>query len=169
MLVNPGAISPVLRYLVGAIAILAYGIYAYSFGYHNAEKTYTAQIAVAEAERVKAVLAAEEKARKKEGEDAKEIAAALSARDKALSAASDLRRSADRVRQQSAAVSASLSRAGEADHSAGGRDSVRLGNCERLLGESAALLGEGQELAGEGAALSARLSADKDALKAGAR
>lgn len=86
MLVNPGAISPVLRYLVGAIAILAYGIYAYSFGYHNAEKTYTAQIAVAEAERVKAVLAAEEKARKKEGEDAKEIAAALSARDKALSA-----------------------------------------------------------------------------------
>ena len=69
----------------------------------------------------------------------------------------------------SAAVSASLSRAGEADHSAGGRDGVRLGNCERLLGESAALLGEGQELAGEGAALSARLSADKDTLKAGAR
>lgn len=79
---------------------------------------------------------------------------ALAQRDKALASVRSLRADAGRLRDQ-------LSARAEADKARDSGDGVgeRLAGCERLLAEGVGLVGEGAEL-------SARVSADKDALAA---
>lgn len=152
--------------IVGVVGIFLAG---YQYGNRRTTDRYETQIAKDKAAQAEAAQALEAKYREKENESAKKVASALAERDKALSNAAALRADAQRVRLQSASLAKQLSRAAGQHTSSGDSSEVKLGRCERLLAESSDLLGESVELAGEGAALSARLSADKDTLKAGAR
>ena len=143
----------ILAKLVGAVAL---AIIIFSAGYETAEKKAQLRLQTELTE-------LQTQARNKEQENAKKLAEALAARDKALADAASLRRSAVRVREQSRAVSAKLERV-SAEHAASSDScAVKLGRCEGLLAEGAELLGRGQDLVAEGAELSARVSADKDA------
>lgn len=143
----------ILAKLVGAVAL---AIMIFSAGYETAEKK--AQL------RSQAELTElQTQARNKEQENAKKLAEALAARDKALADAASLRRNALRVRESSRAVAEQLGRVSAEHASSSDSSEVKLGRCERLLSEGAELLGRGAELSAEGAELSQRVSADKDA------
>ena len=134
-----------------AVIIVAVGIFfiGYQYGHQQTAAKYEAQIAKGRAAQAEAAQMLEEQYREKENESAKKVAAALAARDKALSDASRVRADAERVRLQSEGLSKQLSRAATKHAASGNGDSERLGKCESLLSESASLLGTSTELAGE--------------------
>ena len=138
-MINFGAIKA-----LGAVGFaVAYSLAVFAFGYETAERKLQTELQTQRTE-------LQTQAREKEQQNARKLAEALAARDRALADAASLRRSAVRVREQSRAVSAKLERV-SAEHAASGDScAVKLGRCEGLLSE--------------GAELSARVSADKDAL-----
>ena len=109
-------------------------------------------------------IALKNEVRKIERESADRLAHALAERDKALAMASADHARADKLRKQSDQLAAKLSRLSAAPADPSKPDAIRAGRCERLLAEAAELLGEGAGLSSEGGQLSAKLSADRDAL-----
>lgn len=148
---------------VRILAKIAFTIVAafslYAAGYEFAERKFATELQTR-------TLELQTQAREQEQQNAKKLAEALAARDKALADAASLRRNAVRVREQSRAVSAKLGRVSTEHAASSDSCAVKLGRCEGLLAEGAGLLGRGQDLAAEGAGLLERVSADKDALTA---
>ena len=122
---------------------------------------HAAQIA---AEQQAQQVAFKDEVRRIEQERTKAVADAIAERDKALAVAHASYARVDQLRKQSDQLAAKLSRLSAAPADPGNPDAIRAGRCERLLAEAAELLGEGAGLAAEGGQLSARLSANKDAL-----
>ena len=139
-----------------AVIIVAVGIFfiGYQYGHQQTAAKYEAQIASLKADWKAKSDAVEKEAQEKYEEQTKKLSAALAQRDKALASAHSLRTTAVRVRD--AADTRAKSDLQTARDS-GDRDKERLARCESLLGEGANLVGEGVEL-------SARVSADKDAV-----
>ena len=109
-------------------------------------------------------VAFKDEVRRIEQNNAKRLADALAERDKALAVASADHARVDQLRKQSDQLAAKLARLSAAPADPGNLDAIRAGRCERLLAEATELLGEGTGLSSEGGQLSAKLSADRDAL-----
>ena len=109
-------------------------------------------------------VAFKDEVRKIERESADRLAQALAERDKALAVAHASDARVDQLRKQSDQLSAKLARLSATPADPSNPDAIRAGRCERLLAEATSLLGEGAGLSSEGGQLSAKLSADRDAL-----
>ncbi|MDL2058376.1 DUF2514 family protein [Mesosutterella sp. AGMB02718] len=151
----------ILAFIAYIVTLFAAG---YQYGHQKTAAAYEAQIAKDRAAQAEAAQKLETEYREKENENAKRVATALAARDKALADAGAVRADAVRLRQSTKDLSTQLSRAAASHAAAGDSSSERLGKCEDLLAESAALLGESVDLAAEGAGLSTKIAADKDTI-----
>ena len=109
-------------------------------------------------------IALKDEVRRIEQDNAKRLADALAERDKALAVASADHARVDQLRKQSDQLAAKLARLSAAPADPSNLDAIRAAKCERLLAEASSLLGEGAGLSSEGGQLSAKLSADRDAL-----
>ena len=161
---NYALIKKLLPWCLMAGTILALEAGAYHLGYKSAERRCQQLMAEQRLAASNAALQAAEAARAKEQENAKKLAEALAARDKALARAEFVRRDAVRVRVSAAGTSRKLADLSRAHAASGDGNAERLARCEGLLGEGVQLVGEGAGLAGEGSSLLERVSADKDAI-----
>lgn len=137
---------------VAGVALVFGG--GYRYGHTRTAAAYESKIAALKADWRAKSDDAEKEAQERYEKQSKKLADALAARDKALSDARSVRLTAVRVR--GAADTRAKSDLQTARDS-GDRYKERLARCESLLGEGADLVGEGVEL-------SARVSADKDAV-----
>ena len=140
--------------IIGALVVAA--LWGYSRGRTSTAQKYEAQISELKSDWQKQTRAVEKEAQERYEKQARQLADALAARDKALSDARAVRVTAVRVRD---AADTRAKSDLQIARDTGDRTQERLARCESLLGE-------GAELVGEGAELSVRIAADKDALSA---
>lgn len=140
---------------VGGVVAVA-GLFGggYQCGHNRTAAAYEAKIAALKADWQAKSDAAEKEAQERYEKQSKKLADALAARDKAMASARAVRTVAVRVRD---AADTRAKSDLQTARDTGDRDKERLARCESLLGEGAELVGEGVEL-------SARVSADKDAV-----
>ena len=136
--------------------VVAAGIFArgYQCGHDRTAAAYEKQIAALKADWQAKRDAAEKEAQDRYEKQSKQLADALAERDKAMADAGRVRTVAVRVRD---AADTRAKSDLQTARDAGDHTQERLARCESLLGEGADLVGEGVEL-------SARVSADKDAV-----
>lgn len=130
------------------------GFLIFGAGYKYAASIYKAEIAQLREEHALATKELTDEYRRKEQDQAKQLADAWDALERARAESVDLRADVDRVRKLADSYRAKLSGAG-ADSCAPVRE--RLASCTKLLEEGAKLSAEGAELA-------QRIAEKKDAL-----
>lgn len=130
------------------------GLLIFGAGYKYAAALYEADIADMQAHHALALKEKTDEYRAKEQSQAKQLADAWSALERARAESADLRVDVDRVRKLADDYRARLSAAGSASCAP---DRERLASCTKLLEEGAKLSAEGTELA-------QRIAEKKDAL-----